>query len=108
MDVPEPARALLEARYEGSAWSLLHAWMSDETVLCLVAVAGDDVFDPVEDTFDVDGVRVEALQLFDTVQEGWELSEDGDFALGDVFGDLVRAYEEAMSDDEGAPEALES
>lgn len=110
MDVPEPARALLEDRYRGSAWSLLHAWVSDDTVLCLVAVAGDEVFDPVEDAFDVDGVRIEALQLFDTVQDGWEVSEDGGFALGDVFGELVRAYEEAEAEGapESAPEPLES
>ena len=104
MDVPEPARALLAARYEDASWTLLHAWISDDTVLAVVAVADDEVFDPDEDVFDVDGVRIEALQLLDTLQEGWELSEDGAFELGDVFGELVRAYE-----GEGeAPEALES
>jgi hypothetical protein len=60
MDVPEPARALLDARYQGSAWSLLHAWISDDTVLCVVAMADDVVFDPDSDFFDVDGVRIEA------------------------------------------------
>ena len=108
MDVPEPARALLEARYEGAAWSLLHAWVSDDTVLCLVAVAEDEVFDPDEDFFDVDGVRIEALQLFDTLQEGWELTEDAAFPLGDVFGELVRAYEERGGEVPASSEALES
>src|SRR6056297_1112879 len=105
MDVPEPARALLEARYQNASWTLLHAWISDETVLAVVAVAEDDVFDPEEDHFDVDGVRIEALQMFDTLQEGWEIEEDAAFELGDVFGELVRAYEEG---DAPAPDALES
>ncbi len=111
MDVPAPARALLDARFEGSAWTLLHAWVSEDTVLCLVAVAEDEVFDPEEDYFDVDGVRIEALQLFDTIQDGWELTEDAAFALGDVFGELVRGYEAAAAEDEGeedAPAPLES
>lgn len=102
MDVPAPARALLEARYQDASWTLLHAWISDETVLAVVAVADDAVFDPDEDVFDVDGVRIEALQLFDTLQEGWTLSDDGTFELGDVFGELVRAYEG------DPPEPLES
>ena len=105
MDVPEPARALLDTRYQGSAWSLLHAWISDDTVLCVVAVADDVVFDPDGDFFDVDGVRIEALQLFDTVQDGWEVSEDATFELGDVFGELVSAYEEGESP---TPEPIES
>ena len=112
MDVPAPARALLDARFEGSAWTLLHAWVSEDTVLCLVAVAEDEVFDPEEDYFDVDGVRIEALQLFDTIQDGWELTEDAAFALGDVFGELVRGYEAAAAgeadDEEDAPAPLES
>ena len=102
MDVPEPAHALLEERFKDAAWTLLHAWISEDTVLAVVAVAENAVFDPEEDVFDVDGVRIEALQLFDTLQEGWELSEDGAFELGDVFGELVRAYETE------APEPLES
>lgn len=105
MDVPEPARALLEARYQNASWTLLHAWISEETVLAVVAVAEDAVFDPEEDHFDVDGVRIEALQMFDTLQEGWEIEEDAAFELGDVFGELVRAYEEG---EPPGPEALES
>ncbi len=104
MDVPEAARALLEERYRNASWTLLHAWIAEDTVLAVVAVADDAVFDPEDDVFDVDGVRIEALQLFDTVQEGWELSEDGAFELGDVFGELVRAYE----GEELVPDALES
>jgi hypothetical protein len=105
MDVPEPAQALLDARYEGASWTLLHAWISEETVLCMVAVAEDACFVPEDDAFDVDRVRFEALQLFDTMQDGWTLEEDTGFELGDVFGELVSAYEAAGTD---ASDSLQS
>ena len=93
MDVPEPAQALLEARYGEASWTLLHAWMSEDTVLCVVAVADEACFDSEEDMFDVDRVRIEALQVFDTMQDGWTIEEDTSFELGDVFGELVREFE---------------
>ena len=104
MDVPEPVTELLERHYQEESWTLLHAWVSNDTVLAVVAVAGVGVFDTDSDTFDVDGVRIEHLQLFDTIQEGWSLEVDSSADLGDVFGELVRAYE--GEDDE--PEPLES
>lgn len=106
MDVPEPAVRLLEERYADEPWTLLHAWVSEDTVLAVVAVAGEGVFDEEADAFDVDGVRLEYLQLFDTVQEGWELSLDAGAELGDVFGELVRAYEGDDEDEDS--DALQS
>jgi hypothetical protein len=104
MNIPEAAEALLEERYEGSTWTMLHAWTSDETVLAVIAVADDDCFDLEEDAFDVDRIRLEALQIFDTVQEGWAIEEDTAFELGDVFAELVQAFEGG----EETPEALRS
>ena len=106
MDLPEPAAKVLERHYEGEPWTLLHAWVADDTVLAVVAVAGSNVFDEEADTFDVDEVRLEHLQLFDTIQEGWDLSVDSSAELGDVFGELVKSYE--GGGDDGEPEALES
>lgn len=107
MDVPEPAVELLKRHYQNAPWTLLHAWVSEDTVLAVVAVAGEGVFDEVADAFDVDGVRIEYLQLFDTVQEGWELSLDAGADLGDVFGELVRVYE-GRDDEDADPDALQS
>jgi len=103
MDIPEAAEALLEERYKGSTWTMLHAWMSEETVLAVVAVADEDCFDAQEDAFDIDRVRIEALQLFDTLQEGWTLEEDTTFELGDVFGELVQAFEGDNGATDGEP-----
>ncbi len=91
-DLPEAARALLDDRYAGTAWTLLHAWIADDAVLAVVAVADEVLFDPDDDAFDVDGVRIETVQAFDTLQDGWDLAEDGAFPLGDVFGELIDAY----------------
>jgi len=104
MEIPEAAEALLEERYKGSTWAMLHAWTSDETVLAVIAVADDDCFDLEDDAFDVDRIRLEALQIFDTVQEGWAIEEDTAFELGDVFAELVHAFEGG----EETPEALRS
>lgn len=106
MDVPEPAIELLTRHYHDDPWTLLHAWVSEDTVLAVVAIAGEGVFDEEADAFDVDGVRIEYLQLFDTVQEGWELSLDASAELGDVFGELVRVYEGGDEDEEA--DALQS
>ncbi|MEX2502335.1 MAG: hypothetical protein WD336_08155 [Trueperaceae bacterium] len=106
-DLPEEARTLLQARYAGSAWTLLHAWIADDTVLAVVAVADDVLFDPSDDAFDVDGVRIETVQAFDTLQDGWDLAEDGAFPLGDVFGELIDAFERSQGDGAG-PDVLES
>lgn len=108
MEVPEAAVHLLEERYADEPWTLLHAWVSEDTVLAIVAIASEGVFDEEADAFDVDGVRLEYLQLFDTVQEGWELSLDASAELGDVFGELVRAYEGDDDEEEGEGGALQS
>lgn len=108
MDVPEPAVRLLNDHYRNEPWTLLHAWVSEDTVLAVVAVAGEGVFDEEADAFDVDGVRIEYLQLFDTIQEGWELSLDAGAELGDVFGELVRVFEGGAEGDDEEPDALQS
>lgn len=95
MDMPEPALALIDERYGDASWALLHAWISDETVLAVVAVAPDDAFDPSEDAFDVDAVLLEHLQLAHDAESGWSLSVDGEASLRDVFEELVASYEDA-------------
>ncbi len=90
MDIPEPARKLLEARFEGEDWTLMHAWISEETVLCVCAIAGEGAIDADDEgVLDVDAVRIEALQLFSEGTADWTLSEDGAFSMADVFGDLL-------------------
>ncbi len=104
MDLPEPAVALLDQRFEGSAWAMLHAWVSDETILAVIAVAPEAAFDVDEDTFDVDVVRVEHVQLLHDTDEGWTLEVDGEVDLRSVFEELVAAHE----GDNGGDAPLES
>lgn len=105
MDVPEGAREQMERLYANEAWTLLHAWIGEGAVLAVVAVAADGVFDQEADAFDVDGVRIDYLQLTREEGAGWTSSVDASAELGDVFGELVHAFEER---DTAGTEPLES
>ncbi|MDZ7799448.1 MAG: hypothetical protein U5K81_01580 [Trueperaceae bacterium] len=93
MDVPEGAQEQMELLYGREAWTLLHAWIGEGAVLAVVAVAADGVFDQEEDAFNVDGVRLDYLQLTEEEDGAWSSSVDASAELGDVFGELVHAFE---------------
>ena len=91
-DLPQGARDALEARYGDLSWSLLHAWVADDTVLAVAAVAPDAAFDEAADAFDVDIVELHLLRVFDDLQGGWDIVSDHVVALGSLFEDFVQAF----------------
>lgn len=105
MDLPDPAVSLLEERYGATPWAMLHAWVSDETILAVLAVAPEDAFDVEADTFDVDRISLEHVQLVFDQGEGWTLAVDGEVGLNAVFEELVSAHEQPGGEgaDGGAP-----
>ena len=91
-DLPKGARDALERRYEGSFWTILHAWVDDDTVLAVVSVAPADAFDESADAFDVDIVEVHMLRIFDTLQGRWDVVADHELALGSLFESFVQDF----------------
>ena len=91
-DLPEGVRAVLNDRYDGSLWTVLHAWVDDDTVLAVVSVAPHDAFDEPADAFDVDIVELHMLRVFDTLQGGWDVVADHELALGSLFESFVQDF----------------
>ena len=101
-DLPEGARVALEQRYEGAFWTVLHAWVDDDTVLLVVSVAPDDAFDEAADAFDVDIVEVHMLRVFDTLQGRWDVVAAHQLALGALFESFVQEFFDATEPPERA------
>ena len=90
--LPRGARDALEARYGDLSWSLLHAWVAEDTVMAVVAFAPETAFDEAVDAFDVDIVELHLLRVFDDLQGGWDILSDHVVALGSLFEEFVQEY----------------
>lgn len=91
-DMPAGALAALEDRYGDALWTLLHAWIDDETVLAVVSVAPEEAFDESVDAFDVDIVELHLLRIFDTLQGEWGVAADHEMRMGTLFEDFVKTW----------------
>ena len=91
-DLPPGARDALERRYEGSFWTILHAWVDDDTVLAVMSLAPADAFDEAADAFDVDIVELHMVRVFDTLQGRWDVVADHELALGSLFESFVQDF----------------
>lgn len=91
-DMPAGALAALGERYGDALWTLVHAWIDDETVLAVISVAPDAAFDASSDAFDVDIVEVHMLRIFDTLQGEWDVVADHEMRLGTLFEDFVKTW----------------
>lgn len=91
-DLPEGARAALEERYGDTDWQLLHAWIDDDSILAVAAIAPAAAFDESADAFDVDIVELHMLRIFDDLQGGWDVVADHELALASLFEEFVQAY----------------
>lgn len=91
-ELPQGARTALESRYGDAFWTVLHAWVDEDTVLVVVSVAPREAFDASADAFDVDAVEVHMLRVFDTLQGAWDVVADHELALGALFESFVQDF----------------
>ncbi|MEX2535224.1 MAG: hypothetical protein WD273_06435 [Trueperaceae bacterium] len=94
VDIPQGAVAAMESWLAENVGALLHAWIADDdkSVLAVVATVGEDAFDSETDGYDVDSIELHMLNVFDTVQDGWEVSVDNELQLGTLFGELANRF----------------
>jgi hypothetical protein len=94
VDVPRGAQEAMERWLADNTGALLHAWISDDetNVLAVVATVTDEAFDAETDGYDVDSIELHMLTVFDTLQQGWEVSVDSELKLGALFGELANRY----------------
>lgn len=96
LDIPKAAQAAMESWLADNTGVLLHAWAAedDRTILAVVATVSEEAFDSETDGYDVDSIELHMLTVFDTVQEGWQVSVDSELKLGNLFGELANRYVE--------------
>ena len=98
VDIPQGALAAMESWLAENTGVLLHAWIADDdkSVLAVVATVGDEAFDSETDGYDVDCIELHMLNVFDTIQEGWDVNVDSEVKLGTLFGELANRYVEEV------------
>lgn len=98
LDIPQAALKAMEAWLAENTGVLLHAWIADDdkSVLAVVATVTSEAFDSETDGYDVDSIELHMLTVFDTLQEGWELSVDSELKLGTLFGELANRFVEEV------------
>ncbi|HEX7004743.1 MAG TPA: hypothetical protein VF168_11225 [Trueperaceae bacterium] len=96
LDIPAGAKSAMQSWLADNTGVLLHAWIADDdkTVLAVVATVTEEAFDSETDGYDVDSIELHMLTVFDTIQEGWEVSVDSEVKLGNLFGELANRYVE--------------
>lgn len=99
MDIPERIEALpagakraLTERYGDQLWTVVHAWVNEDSVLAVVSVAPESAFEEDADAFDVDIVELHLLRMFDTLQGWWDVASDQELRLGTLFEDFVQDF----------------
>lgn len=94
VELPEGARNAIDSWLGENTGVLLHAWIAedDKSVLAVVASVGEEAFDSETDGYDVDSIELSMLNVFDTIQEGWEVTLDSDVKLGTLFGELANRF----------------
>lgn len=94
MDLPQGARDAMDEWLAGNTGALLHAWIAEDekSVLGVVAMVGDEAFDSETDSYDVDSIEICMLTVFDSGQEGWDVTVDSDLKLGALFGELANRF----------------
>lgn len=94
VELPEGARNAIDSWLGENTGVLLHAWIAedDRSVLAVVASVGEEAFDSETDGYDVDSIELSMLNVFDTMQEGWEVALDSDVKLGTLFGELANRF----------------
>jgi hypothetical protein len=94
VDLPQGAHEALDAWLADNTGALLHAWIAedDRSVLAVVATVTDEAFDSETDGYDVDSIELHMLTVFDTLQEGWNVSVDNEVKLGALFGELANRF----------------
>ena len=98
LDIPDGAKTAMEGWLADNTGVLLHAWLADDdkSVLAVVATVSEEAFDSETDGYDVDSIELHMLTVYDTLQEGWELSVDSELKLGTLFGELANRYVEEI------------
>lgn len=91
-ELPAGATRALETKYGDAMWTLVHAWVQDDSVLAVVSVAPEGAFEESADAFDVDIVELHLLRVFDTLQGRWDVVADQELRLGTLFEDFVQDY----------------
>ena len=98
LDIPDGAKSAMEGWLADNTGVLLHTWLADDdkSVLAVVATVSEEAFDSETDGYDVDSIELHMLTVYDTLQEGWELSVDSELKLGTLFGELANRYVEEI------------
>lgn len=94
VELPQGAKSAIDNWLGDNTGVLLHAWIAedDRSVLAVVATVGEEAFDSETDGYDVDSIEISMLNVFDTIQEGWEVAVDSDVKLGTLFGELANRF----------------
>jgi hypothetical protein len=94
VDIPKGAKEAMESWLADNTGALLHAWIADDdrNVLAVMATVADEAFDSETDGYDVDSIELHMLTVFDTLQDGWEVTVDSELKLGALFGELANRF----------------
>lgn len=94
IEIPQGAHEALESWLGDRVGTVLQIWPTDQdgTLLVVLATVTADAFDEETDGYDVDSIELHMLTVYDTQQDGWAVSPDGEVKLGAVFGELANRY----------------